>query len=274
MSIQFGLKERVGYSKIKKNNFVAKEGCGGSAETMKRLTAFLLTFVMLVTFCFTGCSKIEPRGNESKKGTDRKASDTKDLTISEAGKTAKISIQIEDNEGNCKVQIPKFESSTQSAAIDEINKKIDEIIVDFYNTAKSRKNEWPLISTRNFDYDRYLQSVVQFEAFPDIEGASVSTFVYDKYQDKALTLEDTYTSFETNENKLQKGVERARITNDNASINNFEVQGFMFTKSGDIQYFVKYEYDSGMDAVNELMTYTLSDENLHEMTSDGVYIAE
>lgn len=241
---------------------------------MKRIIALLLLLTMVLTLCFTGCSKIEPRGDADKNETKKSTEDSKDLTISEAGKTAKISIQIEDNDKYCKVQIPKFESDTESAAVTELNKQIEDVIIDFYNTAKSRKNEWPLISTRNFDYERYLQSVVQYEAFPDIEGASVKTYVYDKYKDKPVSLDDAYSIAGTTAEKIRKGVEKARITSETASVNNLEVQGFMFTKSGDTEFFVKYEYDSGIDAVNELMTFIPSTGELHQMTNDGVYIAE
>lgn len=241
---------------------------------MKKIIALLILLTMVSAFCFTGCSKIEPCGDSDKSATGKSTEDSKDLTISEAGKTAKIFIQIEDNDKYCKVQIPKFESDTESAAITELNKQIEDVIIDFYNTAKSRKNEWPLISTRNFDYERYLQSVVQYEAFPDIEGASVKTYVYDKYKDKPVSLDDAYNIAATTAEKIRKGVEKARITGETASVNNFEVQGFMITKSGDTEFFVKYEYDSGMDAVNELMTFIPSTGELHQMTNDGVYIVE
>ncbi len=241
---------------------------------MKKIIALLLLLTMVLTFCFTGCSKIEPRTDTDKNESEKSTEDSKELTVSEAGKTAKISIQIEDNDQYCKVQIPKFESDTESAAITELNNQIEDVIIDFYNTAKSRKNEWPLITTKNFDYERYLQSVVEYEAFPGIEGSSVATYVYDKYKDKSVSLEDAYMLAETTEAKIKKGVEKARITGETASLNNFEVQGFMITKSGDMEFFVKYEYDSGMDAANELMTFIPSTGELHEMTNDGVYIAE
>ena len=241
---------------------------------MKRIIALLLLLTMVLTLCFTGCSKIENREGTDKNEAGESTEDTENLTVCEAGKTAKISIQIEDNDGNCKVQIPKFESDAKSAAITELNKQIEDVIVDFYNTAKSRKNEWPLIATKNFDYERYLQSVVEYEAFPGIEGSSVATYVYDKYKDRYVSLEDAYTLAETTAAKIQKGVEKARISSENASINNFEIQGFMFTKSGDTEFFVKYEYDSGMDAANELMTFIPSTGDLYQTTNDGVYIAE
>lgn len=274
MSIQIGLKERVGYSKIKLNYFAVILHRRRRDKIMKRKIVSLLITVLTLTLCFTGCYRVQPIDGPESDAPSKKTESTEKKTLSEAGKTAKITIQIEDNNGENKVQIPKFESDTESAAITELNKQIEDVIIDFYNTAKSRKNEWPLISTRNFDYERYLQSVVQYEAFPDIEGASVKTYVYDKYKDKPVSLDDAYSLAGTTAEKIRKGVEKARITSETASVNNLEVQGFMITKSGDTEFFVKYEYDSGMDAVNELMTFIPSTGELHQMTNDGVYIAE
>ena len=274
MSIQIGLKERVGYSKIKMNYFAVILHRRRRDKIMKRKIVSLFIATLTLALCFTGCYRVQPIDGPESDAPSKKTESTEKKTLSEAGKTAKITIQIEDNNGENKVQIPKFESDTESAAIAELNKEIEDTVVAFYNTANSRKNEWPFITTRSFDHERYLQSVVQYEAFPNIEGPSIKTYIYDKYEDKVITLDESFSMAKTTADKLQKSVERARITNDAASIRNFEVQGFMFTKSGDIEYFVKYEYNSGMDAANELMTYTLTDGELHEMTEDGVFIAE
>lgn len=214
---------------------------------MKKRFFALLMSALILLLAFTSCSKTDDK--EDPNNEDPVSSSE----LSDAGRTAKISFQIDDKNGHNEVKIPIFSSDTSSAAIDELNTEI-ETLVAFYNEANSNKLKWPLIYTEVYENDRYLQAVVEYQAYPDIEGASVVTYVYDKVNDAAVSVEDAYLLEKTSETQLKNSVTKARCI-DGGFISGFEVQGVYIDDSGSCQFFVKYELDNGADAVYELATY-------------------
>mgnify|MGYP000063227797 FL=1 len=60
MSIQIGLKERVGYSKIKMNYFAVILHRRRRDKIMKRKIVSLFIATLTLALCFTGCYRVQP----------------------------------------------------------------------------------------------------------------------------------------------------------------------------------------------------------------------
>ncbi len=237
---------------------------------MKRRLFCLSISIICIALLFGACSKIE-EGQEGNKNND-KSDISASGEMSEAGKTAAITMQIEDNNNNNQVQIPQFTSQTESAAITEINNEINKL-VEFYKEADANKLKWPLIYTHIYEHERYLQAAVEYEACPDINGSSVVSYVYDRQTDSVVTLEDAMTAAEVTENSLKRGVERIRCKG-GEELTEFEVQGFMFSSKGEPEFFIKYQVDTGVDVNYEIVTYIPSTRVMLDKTTEGIRVSE
>ncbi len=235
------------------------------SKTMRR-TSFLLALIMCATFILSSCEKVPTTDGDFSGGAD---------VTEETGINAGIEIQIEDNKGNNKVQIPKFVSDEQSDAIDKINADIEPLIT-VYNEAVDNVLKWPEIFTHQYESEEYLQAVVEYQEMPSLDlDYNVITFNYDKENDKALQISDALEMAEYSEAKFKSLVEKLYDDSDvGGELKKYEINGFYISESGIVQFFVRLYVDTGMEEYSLMTTIVPKTKKLFTTDENGLYIIE
>lgn len=231
-----------------------------------RKTSLLLALVMCFLVLSTGCSKI---------GEDDEGGDTGVESTTEKGIGARIEIQIEDNNGNNKVQIPKFVADQPSEAIDSLNTDIEPLIA-VYEEAKNNVLKWPEIFTYTYESDDYLQAIVEYQEMPSLDlDYNVKTFVYDKENDKALQIADALEMVDYSDVQFGRLVEELYDDSDvGGELLKYEINGFYISKSGIVQFFVRLYVDTGMEEYSLMTTIVPKNKQLHTTDEEGLQIIE
>lgn len=231
-----------------------------------RKSSLLLVLVMCFTVAFSGCEKVSDE-SEKDLGTS--------ITTSQNDKNVRIEIQIEDNDGNNKVQIPKFVADQSSEAIDSINADIGDLIT-VYEDAKHNVLKWPEIFTYTYESDEYLQAVVEYQEMPSLDlDYNVMTFNYDKENDKALRIADALSLVEYSEAKFGALVEDLYENSDvGGKLEKYEIHGFYISESGIVQFFVRVYVDMGTDDYSLMTTVVPKTKKLFTTDENGLYIIE
>lgn len=232
-----------------------------------RMTSFFMALIMSLTLMLSGCEKVPSAGDEDGTDTSGVADETKI--------NARIEIQIEDNNGNNKVQIPKFVADNPSDAIDAINTDIESLIT-VYEEAKDNVLKWPEIFTYTYESDEYLQAVVEYQEMPSLDlDYNVKTFVYDKENDKALQIADALAMVEYSEAKFGSLIEDLYADSDvGGDLKKYEINGFYISESGIVQFFVRLYVDTGMEEYSLMTTVVPKTKKLFTTDENGLYIIE
>ncbi len=232
---------------------------------ISRKTSLVLALIMCVTVVFSGCEKV-PSADD---GTGTSG------VSDEAKMNARIEIQIEDNNGNNKVQIPKFVADVPSEAIDKLNTDIEPLIT-VYEEAKDNVLKWPEFFTYTYESDEYLQAVVEYQEMPSLDlDYNVKTFTYDKENDKALKIADALAMVEYTEAKFGSLIEDLYADSDvGGELKKYEINGFYISESGIVQFFVRLYVDTGMEEYSLMTTIVPKTKKLFTTDENGLYIIE
>ncbi len=230
-----------------------------------RKTAFLLSFIMCFSIFSTGCSKIPSSDNSGAQEEEE----------TENGIGARIEFQIEDNNGNNKVQIPKFVANEPSDAIDTLNTEI-ETLITVYKEAKDNVLKWPEIFTYRYESEEYLQAVVEYQEMPSLDlDYNVKTFTYDKENDKALKISDALELVSYSETQFGSLIEKLYDESDvGGELRKYEINGFYISESGIVQFFVRLYVDTGMEEYSLMTTVVPKTKKLFTTDENGLYIIE
>ncbi len=230
-----------------------------------RKTSLVLALLMCTTVTFSGCEKV-PSADDT--------SDTPGVS-DEMKMNARIEIQIEDNNGNNKVQIPKFTADKPSEAIDALNTEIDTLIT-VYEEAKDNVLKWPEIFTYTYESDEYLQAIVEYQEMPSLDlDYNVKTFTYDKENDEALQMSDALAMVEYTEAKFGGLIEDLYADSDvGGDLKKYEINGFYISESGIVQFFVRLYVDTGMEEYSLMTTIVPKTKKLFTTDENGLYIIE
>lgn len=231
-----------------------------------RKAAFILALIMCVSLLFSACEKVPSADDGS--GSNSGLSE-------ESQMNARIEIQIEDNNGNNKVQIPKFASDIPSDAIDKLNTDIEPLIT-VYKDAKDNVLKWPEIFTYTYESDEYLQAVVEYQEMPSLDlDYNVKTFTYDKENDKALQIADALAMVDYTEAKFGSLIDDLYNDSDvGGELKKYEINGFYISESGIVQFFVRLYVDTGMEEYSLMTTVVPKTKKLFTTDENGLYIIE
>ena len=231
-----------------------------------RKTAFILALVMCVSLLVSACEKVPSSDDGS--GSNSGVSEETEMN-------ARIEIQIEDNNGNNKVQIPKFAADMPSDAIDKLNADIDPLIT-VYEEAKDNVLKWPEIFTYTYESDEYLQAVVEYQEMPSLDlDYNVKTFTYDKENDKALQIADALAMIDYTEAKFGSLVDNLYDDSEvGGELKKYEINGLYISESGIVQFFVRLYVDTGMEEYSLMTTVVPKTKKLFTTDENGLYIIE
>ena len=96
------------------------------------------------------------------------------------------------------IELPQFASTHDSAVIEELNRDIMEGPGTVYEKDKDGEEIIPEIRTTEYNTDQYLQAVVRYVEYPLVGGyGDVSSYNYDRIQDKKITLTDALVKKKT-----------------------------------------------------------------------------
>ena len=226
----------------------------------QRIISFLMAVLVLSLSLLTGCGK----KNDKKPGENTTKND-KDNNV-------RIEIQITDNENKYEVQIPKFVSDTENQAVNQLNAEIQPII-DVYNEAKKNLWQWAIIKTQQFDNERYLQAVVEYQKMPTLE-ANVRSFVYDKKKDRVVTLDDAYKMEKLDQKEFQTLLVKLfkEQGNANIKIKEYSVNGFYINEKKDVEFFTKIKVNDGKQDYIIMATVIPHDKKLLASNEQGIQI--
>lgn len=215
---------------------------------MKKYIAVLLC--LIIALAFSACSK---EGNNEPEKTTAKPAD-----VSGIGATAKITTT-EDKSGVGTMlndaTIPVFSVDGQSEAIDAINARVEAEVKALCDAAAAEPLQYAFAYTDIKETDRYLQAIVTYGNALSIDGFSVASYVYDKADDKEVTVNDAYAACDMTAGDFDKYVSKLFDEKGPAgTIEKTEVQGFAFASAGFPQFFVKITFDTGSDIQTEVIT--------------------
>lgn len=227
--------------------------------------SLILALLMSIALLLPGCEKVPKTDGE-----------TEPSDVSEkAAINARIEIQIDDQKGNNRVQIPKFVSDVPSEAIDAINADIEPLI-EVYEKANKNVLKWPEIYTHIYDSDEYLQAVVEYQEMPALDlDYNIKTYNYDEKNDKALQISDALDMAGYTEAKFATLVEELFDSCDEGGdLKKYEINGFYISNSGIVQFFVRVYVDTGMDEYSLMTTVIPKTKKLFTTDENGLYIIE
>ena len=227
--------------------------------------------ITLLMMCCTACGKSDedsdnPPSQSTEEGTDKKKN---------PGDTARISFQIEDYKGNNKVQIPIFSSDLESEAINSLNNSIQEIVT-IYKEADANVLKWAEVYTHSYSTDTYLQAVVEYLQMPSLNlDYNVATYVYDRKNDKVVTIEDAIEMAGLDLAEFQELVfKMVEKSDSDDTLSEIKINGFYMNKKGKPEFFVRLYMGTGTNAYSAMCTVIPSKNKLLTTNENGLQIIE
>lgn len=234
---------------------------------MKKIIALLLSLIMI--FSFASCGKDDAADTDVKDDVSKDSS----LEVTGVGATAKVTLK-DDNRGTGtmanKAQVPTFTVYGDSAAINAINDRINSELVSLLEAAAAEPLQYAVSITKVVESNQYLQAITSYGNALSLDGLTVSTYIYDKVNDKEATLEDALNACGYTESSLKVFIDGLfNEKGPGGDLIKQKVLGFAFTESGYPQFFVKVTFDTGADEQSELITVVPETNTLDQTNADG-----
>ena len=138
------------------------------------------------------------------------------------------------------IQIPQFQSQTDSATVAEMNRQIEELTGWFLT--KIQDGCHARIHTDLYEDDRYLQVLIQYKSYPLVGGnADVVTYNYDRIADKQILFSDVVIELGTTMDDLKQEAIDAYLESDDAKnneafVDGIRVDGFLYEEGEPVFY--------------------------------------